>query len=63
MLEDAKVVTSKFLELRDNLDRRMDNNRMFSGNMRDSLNILELRIAFRELCELLHELAIGKNNT
>lgn len=63
----AKVVTSKFLELKDKLDNRIRENRGYDnssmramGTSETSLNISELQKAFGELCELLHELTIGK---
>lgn len=70
MFEDAKVVTSKFLQLRDKLDNAIrdnegyDNNIMrANGTSKVTRNIWELQKAFGELCELLHELTIKEGNT
>lgn len=67
MFEEAKVVTSKFLQLRDKLDNGIRENRGYDnspmrtmGTSETNLNISELQKAFGELCELLHELTIGK---
>ena len=65
MLRDAKVVTSKFLQLRDRLNRAISDNKDFDsrpmrayGTSQTTANIWELQKAFGELCELLHELAV-----
>ena len=62
-----KIVTSKFLQLKDKLDKNIrenkgyDNNPMRAiGTSETSCNIFELQKAFGELCELLHELTINK---
>ena len=67
MFEEAKVVTSKFLELKNKLNNAIRDNRGYdSSSMRAygtsevSCNIYELQKAFGELCELLHELTVGK---
>lgn len=67
MFEEAKVVTSKFLQLRDKLNNAIRDNRGYdtnpmraSGTSEQSCNIYELQKAFGELCELLHELVVGK---
>lgn len=69
MFEDAKVVTSKFLQLRDNLNNAIRNNKGYDNNiMRNhgtsevTCNIWELQKAFGELCELLHKLTIEEDN-
>lgn len=68
MFEDAKVITSKFIQLKDSLDRRMNYNKGYNqspmracGTSEESLNITELKNAFGELCELLHELTIKED--
>lgn len=68
MFEDAKVITSKFLQLRDSLDREINNNKGYNqsiarvyGTSEDTLNIIALRNAFKELCELLHKLTINED--
>ena len=68
MFEDAKVVTSKFLQLKDKLDNAIrDNNSIMrannsimraNGTSEVTCNIYELQKAFGELCVLLHELTI-----
>lgn len=66
MFEDAKVVTSKFLQLRDKLNNAIrDNNNIMRayGTSESACNIYELQKAFGELCVLLHELTIKKDNT
>ena len=67
MFEDAKVVTSKFLQLKDNLDNTIRNNKGSDNNpMRAygtsevTSNIWALQQAFGELCVLLHRLTIEK---
>ena len=67
MFEEAKVVTSKFLQLRDKLNNAIRENRGYDnspmravGMSEASCNIYELQKAFGELCELLHELTVGK---
>lgn len=69
MLKDAKVVTSKFLQLRDKLNNAIRNNQGYdtnilraSGTSEVTCNIFELQMAFGELCELLHELVIKEDN-
>ena len=65
MLKDAKVVTSKFLQLKDELNRAISDNKDYDsramrayGTSQTTANIWELQKAFGELCELLHELAV-----
>lgn len=69
MLKDAKVVTSKFLQLRDKLNNEIRNNRGYdnspmrlTGTSEATCNIYELQKAFGELCELLHELTVEEDN-
>lgn len=69
MLKNAKVVTSKFLQLKDELDNAIrrnkgyDNNIMrINGTSEATCNIWELQKAFGELCVLLHELTIEEDN-
>ena len=66
MFDEAKVVTSKFLQLKEKLDNGIRENRGYDnssmramGTSETSLNISELQKAFGELCELLHELTVG----
>lgn len=66
MFEDAKVVTSKFLQLKDELDNAIRNNKGYDNNIMRAngtsevtCNIWELQRAFGELCVLLHELTIN----
>lgn len=70
MLKDAKVVTSKFLQLRDKLNNAISNNKSYDnsimrvyGTSEVTCNIWELQKAFGELCELLHELTVEEDNT
>lgn len=65
MFENARVVTSKFLQLRDKLDNAIRANKGYNnsvmrenGRSEETCNIWELQKAFGELCELLHELTI-----
>lgn len=65
MLKDAKVATSKFLQLKDNLNHRIMSNKGYDnslarvyGTSEVTCNIGELQRAFGELCELLHELTV-----
>lgn len=69
MLKDAKVVTSKFLQLRDNLNNAIRDNKGYDnsitrgyGTSEVTCNIWELQKAFGELCELLHELVVEEND-
>lgn len=65
MLEGAKVTTSKFLQLRDELDKELrDNENLLGANNHASevLNIHSLQKSFGKLCELLHELTIEDTN-
>ena len=69
MLKNAKVVTSKFLQLRDKLNNAIRDNKGYNnsigreyGTSEATCNIWELQKAFGELCELLHELVIEENN-
>ena len=63
-LKDARVVTSKFLQLKEELNnaiakneaaRQMWNN---PSNEEIAYNVCRIQKAFGELCELLHELAL-----
>ena len=65
MFEDAKVVTSKFLQLRDKLNSAISDNRDYDsrpmrvhGTSQTTANIWEIQKAFGELCELLHDLTV-----
>ena len=66
MLKDAKVVTSKFLQLRDKLNNAMKENECIDynspsvgvGTTKLSCDIHALQRAFGELCLLLHDLTI-----
>lgn len=65
MFKDARVVTSKFLQLKDKLDNAIRDNKGYNnsvmreyGKSEDTCNIYELQKAFGELCVLLHELTI-----
>ena len=67
-LNNAKVVTSKFLQLRDKLNNNIranvgyDNNPMRAvGTSEATCNLNALQKAFGELCELLHELTVGED--
>lgn len=69
MLKDARVVTSKFLQLRNKLNNEIishigyDNNPMRAvGTSEVTCNIFALQEAFGELCELLHELTIKEED-
>ena len=69
MLKDAKIVTSKFLQLKDKLNNAIINNKGYDNNIMRAngtsevtCNIWELQKAFGELCELLHELVVEEND-
>ena len=69
MLKDARVVTSKFLQLRNKLNNEImshngyDNNPMRAvGTSEVTCNIFTLQKAFGELCELLHELVVEEDD-
>ena len=60
MLEDAKVVTSKFLQLKNELDTniRMSQTKM-CADLDDAYKmVLNIHQSFDELCLLLHELTM-----
>lgn len=66
MFEDAKVVTSKFLQLKDKLDKEVASNECryspgigngYKDYVRDA-NIKTVVEMFGELCELLHDLTV-----
>lgn len=65
MLKDAKVVTSKFLQLRDDLNKELQaNQNLFGAGVENGFdfvkeaNINTLQKSFGKLCELLHELTV-----
>lgn len=68
-LQDAKVVSSKFLELKDKLDKRLSNNKTLyapgiGNGFQDYTNEADIRTLvemFGELCELLHELVVEES--
>ena len=69
MLKNAKVVTSKFLQLRDKLNKEISSHRGYDnssmravGTSETTQNINSLQHAFGELCELLHELTMEDDN-
>lgn len=70
MLKDAKVVTSKFLQLRDKVNKELMSNEVLFGaglgngftDHTTEANIRTLERAFGELCELLHELVVEEND-
>lgn len=53
---DEHEVTSKFLQLKDRLNKAISQNIYTKSTMENTANIYELQKAFCELCELLHEL-------
>lgn len=65
-LKDATVVSSKFLQLKDKLDKNLRNNKTLYGpglgngftDRTQEMDIIAIKNAFEELCELLHELVI-----
>ena len=69
-LKDAQVITSKFLQLKDKLDKELSNNKTLYGpglgngftDHTQEMDIITLIKAFRELCELLHELVVEKDS-
>lgn len=69
MLKDAKVVTSKFLELKEKVNKEfLTNQNLFgacAGNdftdFSKEMNVATLKKGFNELCDLLHELVMEDN--
>lgn len=69
-LQDAKLVSSKFLQLKDRLDKELSNNKTLYGpglgngftDHTQEMDIITLVRAFGELCELLHELVIEEDS-
>jgi hypothetical protein len=63
-LKDARVVTSKFLQLKDDLNNAIAKNEaarpMWNNPSNEEIayNVCRIQKAFGELCELLHELAL-----
>lgn len=68
-LQDAKVVNSKFLQLKNKLDKELSNNKTLyapglGNGFQDCTKEADVRTLikmFGELCELLHELAIEQS--
>jgi hypothetical protein len=67
MLKDVKVVTSKFLELKEKLDKEIMSNAQYDdgnsirgyGINSTTANFNSLYRAFRELCDILHEFVMN----
>jgi hypothetical protein len=63
-LKDARVVTSKFLQLKDDLNNAIAKTEaarpMWNSPSNEEIacNVHRIQKAFGELCELLHELAL-----
>lgn len=66
-LKDARVVTSKFLQLKDKLNNAISRNtaarQIWNNPSNDEIasNIAQIQKAFGELCELLHELSVEES--
>ena len=66
-LKDARVVTSKFLQLKDKLNNAIARNNAARqvwnnpSNEEMARNIAQIQQAFGELCELLHEMALEES--
>ena len=69
-LQDAKLVSSKFLQLKDKLDKELSNNKAlyasglgngFTDHIQE-MDIITLKKALGELCEVLHELVIEEDS-
>ena len=68
-IRDAEIKTSKFLQLKEKLDKELNNNQIMYapglGNgfqdCRKEMDMRSLHNAFNELCDLLHELACKEN--
>ena len=62
-LKDAEIKTSKFLQLKEKLDKELINNQtMYAPGLgngfqdyRKEMDLRSLHNAFNELCDLLHE--------
>lgn len=69
MLKDVKVVTSKFLELKENINKEfLTNQNLFGASVGNGftdysqeMNVETLKKGFNELCDLLHELVMEDN--
>ncbi len=63
-LKDARVVTSKFLQLKEELNNAIAKNEAARqswnspSNEEIAYNVYRIQKAFGELCELLHEMAL-----
>ena len=63
-LKDARVVTSKFLQLKDDLNNAIAKNEAarpaWNGPSNEEIayNVYRIQKAFGELCDLLHEMAL-----
>ena len=63
-LKDARVVTSKFLQLKEELNNAIAKNEaarpMWNSPSNEEIarNVHRIQKAFGELCELLHEMAL-----
>ena len=68
-LQDAKVVSSKFLQLKDKLNKQLsDNKTLYAPGLGNGFqdytkeaDIRTLTEMFGELCELLHELVVEQS--
>ena len=66
MLNNAKVVTSKFLELKENINKEfLVNQNLFGAGVGNGftdyskeMNMETLKKGFNELCDLLHDLVM-----
>ena len=69
MLNNAKVITSKFLELKENINKEfLINQNLFGASIANGFtdysrekNVETLEKGFNELCDLLHELVMEDN--
>ena len=66
-LKDARVVTSKFLQLKDELNNDIARNtaaRQGCGgptNEEIAYNVFKIQQSFGKLCDLLHEMAVDES--
>lgn len=66
-LKDARVVTSKFLQLKDELDNTIARNiaarQVWNSPSNEEIayNVAKIQQSFGKLCELLHEMVLEES--
>lgn len=64
MMKDARVVTSKFLQLKNELDNsiKLSHRKVYADTEDIYSMVMNIHRAFGVLCELLHELTIEEDS-